>query len=155
MLLLAERAKAPKYHFGLLHQKPVTGRRLQAGGFADRTVYVGDCAAAATDDVMVVVSHSRFIARGVAGRLDAPDEPRFFQNVQIIVNGLRGERAQPLARNPRDGVRVPVLSFANQGSKHGKSGRGNPQACPAKGVVMPGFVGLHRDHYEAYTGTSQ
>jgi hypothetical protein len=90
---LASGTQAPKYHFGFLDDESMVRGRLQAGGFADGTVHIGDHTAAATDDVVVVISDPRFVARRMAGWLDSPDESRLLQDVQVVVHGLRGERA--------------------------------------------------------------
>src|SRR5690349_6786091 len=53
---LAARTQAPEGHFGLVDLEPVRLGRVQARRLADGAVDVGDLAAAAADDVMVVVT---------------------------------------------------------------------------------------------------
>ena len=119
------------------------GGWLQAGSRADGAVHIGSQAAAAADNVMVVVSHPRLIASRMAGRLDASDEPRLLQDVQIVVHGLGGERAEPLAGSVGDGFRIPMLSLAQNRREYGEPGRGHPQTGLAQGFVKCGCVRRH------------
>ena len=97
---------------------------------------------------MVIVSDPRLIARRMAGRLDAPDEARFLQDVQIVIHGLRGKCAEPLARGVRDGFRIPMLSYAQDRQEYGETGSGHPQAG-AGAVTHGGWIrpSVIPDHY--------
>ena len=104
--------QTPKNYFRLLDDKSMIGGWLQAGSRAYRAVHIGGQTAAAADKVMVIVSHPRLIARRMAGRLDTSDKPRFLQDVQIVVHGLGGERAEPLAGSVCNGFRIPMPTLA-------------------------------------------
>ena len=145
--LLTLGTQAPKNDFRLLDDKSMIGGWLQTGSRADRAVHIGGQTAAAADDVMVVVSHPRLIASRMAGRLDASDEAGLLQDVQVVVHGLGGERAEPLAGSVRNGFRIPMLSLAQDRHEYGETGRGHPQTGPAKGFVKCEFVRRHRYHY--------
>ena len=119
------------------------GGWLQAGSRADSAVHIGSETAPAADNVVVVISHPRLIARRMAGRLDASEEPGLLQNVQIVVYGLRGERAEPPTRGDGDRFRVAMLSFAQDRREYGETGRGHAQTGPAQGFVMGRFFGRH------------
>lgn len=85
---------------------------LQTGSRANGTVHIGSETATAADNVMVVVSHPRLIASRMTGRLDTSDEAGLHQDVQIVVYGLGGERAEPLAGGVCNGFRIPMLPLA-------------------------------------------
>ncbi len=89
---------------------------------------------------MVVISHPRLIASRMAGRLDAPNKARFQQDVQIVVHGLRRERAKPLAGSVRNGVRISMPSFALDRYEYGEPECSHPKSGPAQGFVQCGFV---------------
>jgi hypothetical protein len=125
-LLLTLGTQAPKNYFRLLNDESMRGGWLQTRSRADRAVHIGSQTAPAADDVMVVVSHPRLIARRMAGRLDAPDEASLLQDVQIVVHGLRGERTEPLAGRSCYGFRIPMLSLAQDRPEYGEAGRGHP-----------------------------
>src|SRR5215469_8824471 len=75
---------APEDDLGLadLVARVVGGR--QAGGVADRAVDVGDGTARPADDVVVVVSDPRLVARHGARRLDPPHQARVSQHPQHV-----------------------------------------------------------------------
>ena len=58
-LLQAIFATAPEHDLGFVDVEAVIIGRLEAGSLADNTIDVDDLAAAATDEVMVVVTSSR------------------------------------------------------------------------------------------------
>ena len=130
-LLLTLGTQAPKNHFRLLDDKSMIGGWLQTGSRTNGAVHIGSQTATAADNVMVVVSHPRLIARRMAGRLDASYEASLFQDVQIVIDGLGGEGADPLARGVCNGFHVSMLSLAQDRYKDSESGRGYPQAGPA------------------------
>ena len=146
-LYLTLGTQAPKNYFRLLNNEPTIGGRLQTGGGADRAVYVGSQPAMAADKVMVVISHSRLVAGRVTGGLDASEEARFFHEAQIVIHGLSGESAEPLAGGVRNGFRIPMLSFAQNRQKDGKTGRRHAQTDLAKGFMKCGFIRRHTNYY--------
>ena len=134
-LLLTLGTQAPEDHFRLLDDKPMIGGWFQAGSVTDRAVHIGRKAAATADNVMGVVSHPRLVARRMAGRLDASEQTGILQDMQIVVHGLGGKRAEPLAGGVCDRICIPMLSLAQDRRKHGEPGCGHPQPGPAKGFV--------------------
>jgi hypothetical protein len=146
-LLLTLGTQTPENHLRLLDDKSMIGGWVQTGSRANCAVHIGSQTAAATDNVMVVVSHPRLIASRMAGRLDASDEAGLFQDVEIVVHGLGRERAEALAGGVCNGFRIPMLSLAQDRHEDGESGCGHPQTGPAKGFVKGGFVGRHINHY--------
>ena len=123
------------------------GRRLQTGSRANCTIHIGSQTTVAADNMMVVVSHPRLVASRMAGRLDAPDQAGFLQNMQIIVHGLERERPKPLAGNISNGFRIPMLPFALDRQEYGETGCGYSQTDRLKGFVNCDFVGGHLDYY--------
>ncbi len=101
------------------------GGWLQTGSRSNSAVYIGSQAAAAADNVMVIVSHACLIASGMAGWLDASNKSGFFENVQIVVYCLRGERAEPLAGCVCNSFRIAMLPLAHHQHEHGESGSSN------------------------------
>ena len=79
----------------------VRAARLEAGRLADGTVHVGDGAAAAAHDVVVVVADPGLEPGGGAGRLDPPDQAGVGQRPQHVVHGLGGDRAEADGGPPR------------------------------------------------------
>ncbi len=123
------------------------GGWLQTGRRADRAVHIGGQTAAPADDVMVVISHPRLVASRMAGRLDASDEADILKNVQIVVHGLCGERAETRAGSVCNGFHVPMPALALHRHEYGEAGRRHPQTGPAKGVGNCRFVRRHCCHY--------
>ncbi|KDQ02881.1 hypothetical protein EN35_07355 [Rhodococcus qingshengii] len=70
--------------------------RFEAGSLADNTIDVDDLAAAATDEVMVVVTSSRLEPCGRTRRLDASQQSCVHACLQHVVNGLCGYRSELL-----------------------------------------------------------
>src|SRR3954454_7818447 len=73
--LPAVRADAPVRHLGLVDDEAGGFDRLQARGGADGTVDVGDVAAPAAHQVVVVVAGPRLVAGRCAGRRDPAGQP--------------------------------------------------------------------------------
>lgn len=143
MLVPALRAKAPKDDLRRFHNEAVGGGRFQARRRADRAVHIGGQPAAAADKVMVVVADPRFVTAGVAGRLNAPDKPRFFQRVQVVIDRLGGKRAELAAGGFGDGFRIPVLPCALNGCKDREPACRDPKSGPAKSVLKDVHIRGH------------
>jgi len=145
--LLTLGTQAPEDHLRLLDEKSMAGGWLQTGSRSNRAVHIGGKSATAADKVMVVISHPSLIASRMAGRLDASEEASLLQDVQIVVNGLGGERAEPLAGRVCNGFRIPMLALAQDGREYGETGCGHPQTCPAKGFLKCRYVRCHNTDY--------
>jgi hypothetical protein len=64
---------------------------LQAGPVSDRTVDIDRGAAAAADEMVMVVVDPSLVASGGARRLDPPDEALVGQGAQCVVDRLTGD----------------------------------------------------------------
>src|SRR6185437_7941255 len=93
-------AVAPVDDLGLVDGEAVRLRRGQAGGVADGAIDIGDRAAAAADDVVMVVGDPRLVAGDRAGGLDPPQQVGVGQRPQDVVDGLRRD----VAEVPADGL---------------------------------------------------
>src|SRR5699024_8205477 len=71
-------------------------------------LHVDHRAAAAADEVVVVVTELELGARGVTGRLEAPDEPGAGEGGEDVVDSLGAHRAEPLTGTPGDGLDIRV-----------------------------------------------
>jgi hypothetical protein len=91
----------------------------------------------------------------VAGGLDTTDKPRLLQNVEVVIHGLGGERAEALACGLGDGLRIPMLSLAEDGGEYGQSRACHPETRFAKGFVKLMCVRRHIFHYKGFSGMSQ
>lgn len=141
--LLTLGTQAPEDDLRLLDEKSMIGGRLQTGSRTDGAVHIGGETASAADDVVVVVSHPRLVACRVSGRLNASNEPRLFQSMQIVVHGLCGERAEALPCGVRNGLRIRMSAFSMNRRKHGEAWCGHPQPGFAKRFLKCGFVERH------------
>src|SRR5690606_9365854 len=97
---------------GLVDLEPARGVRVQAGRFPDRTVDVGDHAAAAADHVVVVVAGAGLVPGRGAGRLDPPGQAGAGERAQHVVDRLRRDRGESGADPGRDLVDVQVPALA-------------------------------------------
>jgi hypothetical protein len=70
---------------------------------------------------MVVVAHTRLVARRMSGWLYAADEADFLQYVKVIIYRLRRESAKPLSGGHCNGIGVPMLALAHYGGEHRQS----------------------------------
>ena len=93
-------AQAPVDDLGLVDRVAVVVGRGQAGRAADGAVDVGDRAARAAHQVVMVVADPRLVARYGARRVDAPDEAGAGQRLQPVVDGLLGDLTE-VARERR------------------------------------------------------
>ena len=87
----AVRAAAPVDDLGLVDLVAHVVDRGETGGGADRAVDVDQLAAAATDQVVVVVADPVLEAGGRPGGLDAPDDARVAQRPERVVHRLAGD----------------------------------------------------------------
>lgn len=87
-----------------------------------RALDVDHGAAVAADDVVVVVADTRLEAGGAAGRLDATNQPSARERREHVVDSLRRDRADPLARR----LRYRVGGFVVAGPHRGEHGKARP-----------------------------
>jgi hypothetical protein len=108
----------------------------QAQRLAGRTGDVGDGAADAADEVVVVVAHARFEARGAAGRFDPAREPDLGKRAEDVVDGLDRDGTDPRTSAGRDVFDRRVRALANR-RQHRETRCGDAQArvSQASGVV--------------------
>ena len=86
--LLASRTDAPINDLGLVDNESTTVRGFQARRRPHGTVGVDGDAAAATDEVMVVVVDSVLVPSRRTGRLNPPDEALLGQRPKSVVDSL-------------------------------------------------------------------
>ena len=108
-------AEAPVDDLGLVDREAMVVGRGQARCIANRAIGVGDDAAAAADDVVMVVRDSRLIAGHRARRLYAPYQAHSGQRSEHVVNGLMGQFAEILTRNTDDPVRIGMRMRIHRG----------------------------------------
>lgn len=111
---------------------------MKTGRLADRTVDVGDAAATAADDMVMVVADPGLVAGHRPGWLDLANESGLGERAEDVVDRLMGDVGQALADRADDLVGVGV-GMVDQGVEHGKSLAGHPQADTAEQLV--GFSG--------------
>jgi hypothetical protein len=133
-------ADAPEDDFRFFENVAVIGGRLKTGGGSDGAINVVRRAAAATHDVMVIVSDPPFIASRMTGKLNAPHQPRFHQHIEIVIDGLRGKCPQSLTRRGGDFGHVGVSPFLLHGMKHGKPRGGHAKPRQAEALSEGSFV---------------
>ena len=141
--VLALGTEAPENHFRLLDNKSMIDGRLQAGSLTDGTVHIGGCAAAPTDDMVVIVADACLVARRAVGGLNATHQPGFDQGIQVVVDSLRGEGSQTGAGGDRDGLRIVMLVSRFDGGDHGEPWGGNAQSCIPNTIRPVGFSVFH------------
>src|SRR5579875_205151 len=81
-------AQAPVDHLGLIDHEAVVLGGGQAWHLADGAVHVGDGAAGAAHDVVVIVSHASLITGQRARRLDAPQQAGAGERLQHVIHSL-------------------------------------------------------------------
>ena len=91
------RAGAPEGHLGFIDGVARRIRSGEAGCGSHGTVDIDHRAAAAADEVMVVVTDSSLVARSGSGGFDAPHDPRIHQCRQRVVHRLLGDRPDVVA----------------------------------------------------------
>ena len=74
--------------------------------------------------------------------------------MQIIINGLCRERAEPLPGSRRDRLRIPVLPFSKNSGKDRKPACSYSQTGLTQGIVGCGGQG-HSHQYNSLSGMSQ
>src|SRR5699024_10770121 len=99
-------ADAPVDDLRLVDGEAVVVGRLEARGLAGSALHVDHRAAAAADEVVVVVTELELVARGVTGRFEAPDEPGAGEGGEDVVDSLGAHRAEPLTGTPGDGLDI-------------------------------------------------
>jgi len=100
--------------------------RVEARGRAHRAIHIGDGAAGAAHNVMVIVASARLIQRGGTGGLDAAGESRTGQRAEHVVDGLGGHRVEVGAGLAGDLFDLQVAALSKD-VEHGK-----PRLCYAQ-----------------------
>ncbi len=93
---MAVRAATPEHHLGFVEFEAVILRRLKAGLTIGNAIDVIDPAAVAADHMVMVITSTTFEACGVARGLDLSNQLGIDAVGQNVVNGLLGNRSQPL-----------------------------------------------------------
>ena len=121
--------------------KPASSDAVRQGVVADGAVDVGDGAAGAADEVVVVVADPRLVAGHRAGRLDAPDQPGVGERAQHVVDGLVRHLAERRARTAPMIESVSACGCVVHRGEHREPRARHPQggrraACAASSVVV-------------------
>jgi hypothetical protein len=101
---------------------------------ADGAVHVGDGAAGAAHDVVVVVADPGLVAGDRAGGLDPAHQPGRGQRSQHVVDGLVRDVAELAAYDADEPVRVRVRVRVH-GGQHGQAGPGHAQVGTAQPLL--------------------
>lgn len=127
MIFLAGGAEPPINDFGLVDRVAVIGGGVEAGRLSDGAVDIDDLLAPPADEVVMVVAHPRFVERRSTGGFNAADDPDGHQGIEIVVDGLAGQRSEPLSCGGHDefGIAMPALLLHHV--QHGLPGRGEAQ----------------------------
>lgn len=113
-------------HFGFIDSVAVRIERLEAGCCTDGALDVGDCPAATTDHVVMVVAGLGLVAGDRAGRLDLAKQSGLGEHAQPVVDGLMRNLAQVPSHGLDDRVRIGVGMLLDRG-KHRHSGARDTQ----------------------------
>jgi hypothetical protein len=84
----------PEGHLRLIDLVAEGVARLETRRRADHAVHVNHVAADATDEVMVIVAHTIFIASGRSHGLNSAEKVVVHQHVECVVHGLARDRAE-------------------------------------------------------------
>jgi hypothetical protein len=134
------RAHAPENDIRLVDQVSGVGDGVEAGGVADGAVDVRDLPAPAADEMVMIVTDSRLVSGGTARGFYPAEQPAAVQRVQGVIDGLQGDLTDPTPNATVNGVHVQVVALP-YGPHDRHPGRGHPQACLAKPVLV--FHGTH------------
>ena len=121
--MLTGGAEPPVHDFGLIDDKAVIFRRLQAWSMAHRTVDIDGGVASAANEVMVVISYPRFVEGRTTGGLYSTDDAGGDERVEIVIDGLPRELEAP-SGGRCDELGIPMLAFVVQHVQNGKPRRG-------------------------------
>src|SRR5688500_10781460 len=124
-------AGAPIGHLGLVDDEALGVGGVEAGAVADGAVDVRDRAAAAADDVVVVVADPELVAGHRPGGLDPAHEPRLGQRTEHVVDGLVGH-ARLLGSDRRQDAAGVGVRVAAYGAQDGETRAGDPQVNAAE-----------------------
>jgi hypothetical protein len=100
----------PEGHLGFVDVEAVGAVRVEARSASYRTVDVADFAAAAADDVVMVVPGAGLVPGGAAGGVDPPGESGAAERAEDVVDGLRRDGVEPFAYPPGDLVDSEVAT---------------------------------------------
>jgi hypothetical protein len=133
---LAGRAESPEGDLRLIDRETVVRSRIDARGTTDGTVHIDNHAAAAADDVVMVVTGADLEFRGTARRLDPSGEADPGQRTQNVIDGLSRHGVQPLPDQRGDlvDVQMPAPSL-RQNFEDGNSGPRDPQPSCSKLIL--------------------
>ena len=92
--------------------------RVEARGSADDTIDINRRIAFSADEMVVVIPHSGLIQGGTPRRLDAPQDARGDQSVEIVIDRLTRKRAQAGSSGGHDEFGVPMASLFLQNRQH-------------------------------------
>jgi len=148
---LAIRTAAPINDLGLVHVVALGVGCRETRSETGRAIDIDDTAATSTDQMVVVVAHAIFEARGRAGGLNAADETFDHQDAKSVVHRL--ERDGPDVGPDDLGHTVRRdMGLSRDRAQHRQSLRGDLQTALAKEVSR---VGCHVDRLAQFLGIIQ
>jgi hypothetical protein len=150
--LTAVRAETPEGDIRLIHQIAGVIGGLEARSLADCAVDIGEAAALAANEVMVVVPDPALETRRASRGLDPAYETRRGEGVKGLVHGLERHMAEPVAYTGSDGVDVQMVAGAH-GVEDGEPGGRHPEPGRAElgGGVVRAVRVLHVTHVRTLT----
>lgn len=120
-------ADAPVDDFGFVDNVVVIVCGVKTGSGSDGAVDIDGCGALAANEVVVVVADAGFVERRPSCGLDASENSRGNECVQVVVNRLTREAGLPLPGGVHDELGVSVLAFLIDGFQNGSALRGDAQ----------------------------
>jgi len=115
------------------------GGGVEARGRPDNAIDIYGRIAFSADEMVVVIPHPRFVEGGASRRLDATQDSRGHQRVEIVVHRLPRKRAETGPRGGHDKFGIPVTSLVLQDGQHRGPGGREAQIRLAKEVLQFGM----------------
>lgn len=144
---MARRADAPVHDLGFVDDKAVVLVGLKTGCRAHGAVDVDRDEALTTDQMVMVVTNTRFVKGGATGGLDSANDPGGRERVEIVVNGLARKASQPFSSRLDDELRVLMLAFVLDDFQHGQARRRQAEVGGFQEVFDLGSHLLRLPHY--------
>jgi hypothetical protein len=115
------------------------GGGIETRGRPDDTIDINRRIAFSADEMVVVIPHSGLIQGGTPRRLDAPQDARGDQSVEIVIDRLTRKRAETGPRGGHDEFGIPVTALVLQDGQHRGPGGREAQVRLAKEVLQFGM----------------
>lgn len=127
------RTESPISHFCFFnHEAAGVGWRV-AGNRPNDTRHIAHRSAAATDQMVMVVSGARLKSHGRTSRFEAAQDAALGQGMEGVINRLGGHRAK-LCPDPIGHLICCDMRVGVDGFQHRKPRLGDPQASPPQSI---------------------